>query len=883
MKQQEHQPPKWADRLLEWFCKEEHLEILQGDLYELFQYRLEKYGQRKANLHYIKDVVDLMRPFAIKKLSNHLTNSTVMYRNYFKIGFRNLLKNKGFSLINISGLAIGLGCFILIALYVVDELSYDRFHKNASSIYRVTVQELGTDREIVERYSFTSPMHGVILKQDFPEVEEAVRFYPWNFPVISYKDKKFQENDFVFAEQSMFDVFTFEFLEGNPQAALKEPNTVVITKTIAQKLFGNEPALGKSMEYQGYDGTELLLEVTGVVRDFPEQSHFAPTYVGSFASLEQTFPPEDLNDYFGNYNFPTYIKVGADANAQDLQAKMPALLDNYIDNIQGQKASAKINLYLQPLTDIHLGIGVPGGIGSTGSIAYIYLFSAIGLLILIIACFNYINLTTAKYANRLKEIGVRKVLGAVKGHISTQFLCESLLVAVIALGLGYGLARFCLPYVNEFTNKQLSLSPEQNWLVLPFLLLLAIIVGLFAGTYPAVFMARYRPIKALQNIKSRQSFHAYFRSGLVVFQFAVTIALLFGVGVIDQQIRFINGKDLGYDREQIISFYSTDSIANHMETFKSQLRQNPEVLEVTASSRIPTETLGDVYAAAIFKEGQIEPLNLRIPFVRIDEDYFPTYGVDLAAGRNFSQEFRADNAGFILNQSAVETIGWESSKKAIGQQFKYGNITGQVIGVVNDFNFESIHQAIEPLVFVNDTRFRRRISAKIAANNVPATIRHIESVYETFETERDFAYTFLDDAYAAMYESEQRLSQISKVFSILAILIACLGLIGLISFTAEQKAKEISIRKVLGAPVSSILLLLNKQYLHLIAIAFLIAIPTTWYFLQDWLNEFAYRINISIRQMVVAGLLALFLALLTVSYQSLKAAFANPVENLRDE
>ncbi len=572
--------------MIQWLCAEEHIEILLGDLYELFEYRVEAKGRVRARLLYIKDAFDMLRPFALKKRKSKVKNNHIaMYKNYFKISFRNMRKHKVYSGINIAGLSVGIACFMLIFLYVQDELSYDRYHEYAKDIYRVVVEDYNEGGKISRTFAYTSPMHGPVLRDEYAQVVTAVRFNPWNFPVIRYEEKQFSEPYFNFVEPTIFDVFTFKFLEGSSKNALTEPYSVILTQTTARKYFGDEPALGKTIQVlDGGDGRDF--KVIGVIEDFPEQSHMSYNFLASWVTYENLANPRALDDYYGNYNYATYVRMEPEANINDLQVQMPAMLDKYIDDIGGRVPSEKIGIKFQKLTDIHLD--QTAGAGGTSNAYYIYLFSAIGIMVLLIACINYMNLATAKYSNRLKEIGVRKVMGAGKSNISQQFLSESLFYSLVALVLGFSLALLALPKVNGFANKNLTLNPIENSTIILFVFGLIVFIGLLAGSYPAVFMSRFNVVNALKSGRAKVNNRSIFRTTLVVFQFTITIGLIIGVTVVDQQIKFIKNQDPGFDREMVVNFWASPPINRSMEVFKSELRSNPNILGLSASSRIPT-------------------------------------------------------------------------------------------------------------------------------------------------------------------------------------------------------------------------------------------------------------------------------------------------------
>ncbi len=876
-----HNPPRWADRMLEWFCSEEHLEILQGDLHELYEYRLEQKGKYRARLHYIKDAFDMLRPFALKKKRSTVKNNTLtMFKNYFKISFRNMLRYKVYAGINIVGLSLGIVCFLLIFLYVQDELSYDRYHEHADDVYRVVTENYNEGGEISRVFTYTSPMHGVVLRDDYAQVVTSVRFNPWNFPIVKTEDKQFEESFFNFVEPTIFDVFSFEFLDGNPGNALNAPFTVVLTESTAEKYFGDESAFGKTIRV--IDGSdEADFKVTGVVKDFPDQSHMSYNFLASWATYEQLENPRSLDDYYGNYNYATYVRLEKNVNTDDLRAQMPAMLDKYIDEVDGAVPSEKIGIRFQKLTDIHLNSSA--GAGGTSNSYYINLFSAIGVLVLLIACINYMNLSTAKYSNRLKEIGVRKVLGARKVNISHQFLAESVLYAMIALVLGFAIALLVLPLVNTFADKNMTLNPADNSLLLIFVLTVIFGVGLLAGSYPAAFMSRFKVVGALKGGKTNVGRRSLFRTSLVVFQFTITIGLVIGVVVVERQIDFIKNEDPGFDRELVVNYWASPSMNRSMEIVKSELETNPNIVSAAISSRIPTGRLGDALGTKTFLQDREQVVSFRLPFIRIDKDFLDVYNIDVLAGNGFSEALPDSVQKFLLNETAVKRLGFNSPEEAVGQRIEYGWYTGFVDGVVEDFHFESMHMAIQPMILMNDSRSKRQMSVKVLPTNIPATMDFLEENFKKYNPERTFNARFVDDLYNNQYQGEQKLSEISKTFSVMAILIASLGLLGLVSYAMEQRAKEISVRKVLGASVNSILVLVNRGYVGILLVSFAIATPIAYYLLSGWLDSFAYHINIGVGLIAFAGLSAGFIAVITICAQALRVAMSNPIQHLRNE
>ena len=879
MRNQEPAPPRWPQKILGWLCDERHIDIFLGDLQELYLDRLPQLGPFWAKWYYVRDTFDLLRPFALKK-KVFFSNHRHMYGNYFKIAVRNLLKHKIYAGINLLGLSVGIACFILIFLYVKYQTGFDRYHEYADTIYRVTVEDYNPGKTINTVFSAASPMHGKVLRDDYPQVEASVRFNPWNFPVIKYGDRLFDEPFFNYVEPSIFDVFTFSFLEGQALGALDHPNQLVITRSTAKKYFGDEPALGKVLNVTDA-GAEMDFTISGVIEDFPAQSHMDYHFLASWITYQQRAPSRELNDYYGNYNYPTYFRISPESNIDALQAQMPDMLEKYIDQIDGQSPSEKVGLVFQKLTDIHL----TGRAGSTemNPRYLVFLFSIIGLFILIIACINYINLALAKYIQRGREVGVRKVMGAQRNQVSRQFLIESFCYVILATAIAMFMARGALPWVNNFCDQELTLNPFINRPLLLILASLIIGVAVLAGAYPAFLMARLNPIQALNDLPVKSAKNRW-SSALVVFQFTLSAALIAGVFIIERQISYVRSLEVGFDRQSVVKFWASPTILDKLETFKSELLSNPNIQKVAVSSRVPTGRLGDALDARIVRDDSEEIVQFRLPFIRADRDYFDVYKLGLSAGSYFGPKVASDTmAQLMINETAAKRLGWQTPSDAVGNPMSYGWYRGHIVGVLKDFHFESLHAAIQPMIFLHNETFVRNMSVRIADGSVSSTMQFLQEKFKAYNPDRTFNPSFVDDLYNAQYAREDLLSQITGIFSGIAMLIACLGLLGLVAFTVERRAKEISIRKVLGASVPNILVMISRKYFQLLLIALVFAIPGVWYFMHDWLSNFAYRISLGVGPFILVALSILMIALFTVWAQSLKFVLANPIHWLRDD
>ncbi|HEU0111826.1 MAG TPA: ABC transporter permease [Flavisolibacter sp.] len=807
-----------------------------------------------------------------------------MFKNYLKIAVRNLMKYKFISFINLFGLTVGLTCCLLILSYIINELSFDRYHPQADNIYRVERTFLNPQTGNVNlQLSAVAPPAGPLLQNDFKEIKQVTRLLQNSALAFRYEEKKFNEQNSYFADEHLFDVFKVDVTKGNAARALLEPYSVMLSEEMAKKYFGNEDPLNKVIRA---DNT-FDLKVTGVYKSFPGNSHFHPEIMISFNTLKDSavYGENNLRTNWGNNAFFTYVLLPPHYDPQKLEAQFPAFLNRHIPDDDGAiKPSQYTTLSLRKLTDIHLYSHKDDEAEENGDIKRVYIFSAIGLFILLIACINYMNLSTARSVLRGKEIGIRKVAGAQKKELVLQFLCESILLCWIATILAFALTWLCLPWLNQVSGQHLSMESLVRWQVLLPILFVPFVVGILSGIYPALFLSSFQPIKVLKGIMNVGGKSLSLRKALVVIQFSISIILIVCTAVVFQQLRFMQKKSLGFNKDQVITLSYNGGLNDKYESFKTVLLDNSNIKGVTRSSRIPSGRLLDAMGSQINRGDSLAPTQADIKFVLADEDFIPTYGVGMVKGRNFSKSYGTDTASFLINEAAVSVLGLKSNEEAIGKQFQYGGRKGELIGVFNDFHFESLHQRILPLILLNPRTASNfgRLSVKISGS-VPAAIAHVESTWKQFLPDIPFDYTFLDDNFARLYSSEQRQESIFTIFSFIAIFIAGLGLFGLSAFTISQRVKEIGIRKILGANVSTIVALLSKDFLKLVAIAAVIAFPVAWYAMNQWLQEFAYRITIPWWIFLVAGIVAAIIAFVTISFQAIKAATSNPVKNLRTE
>jgi putative ABC transport system permease protein len=797
-----------------------------------------------------------------------------MIRNYFKTALRSLLKNKSFTFINILGLALGLAICLLITFYVVDELSYDRYNTKHERIYRVNT-DLKYSGTLTE-YAITAIPVANVLKTNFPEVETAVRITP----ALNIRFKKGEEivkedGATFYCEPNIFDVFTLPMLAGDAKTALKEPNSVVITESIAKKYFNRTNVVGQTL-FLVTDSTSH--KITGVMRDMPVQSHFRANFL--FAT---NHPINDDAPWNRITAFATYVLLKPNADAANVESKLNKELQD------GLKGSATLNynkfkssgnyfrLNLMPVTDIHLKSNRVMELGTNGNGQYVYIFSAVAIFILLLACINFMNLSTARSANRAREVGVRKVLGSSRKHLVFQFLAESLIVTFVAAIIAVLAAWALLPLFNHLSNKQLTINLQTVTWLFPALLSIVIIVGILAGSYPAFFLSAFQPINVLKGKISTGFKGGAFRSTLVVFQFSISIFLVIGTLVIYNQLKYIQNKDLGFNRNQVVILNNVNTL-DHPELLKQQIKQLPGVVNATLTSFLPTANNKVLnFVSPGEKEGH------STQFWKIDKDYISTMGMRMKAGRGFSGEFRTDSLAMVINETAAKTFGYgdnpigKTITTGMGKDLKKYH----VIGVVKDFNFSSLRDNVTPLVMTLDNDWLARLSIRVSTHNLPALMTRIEKTWKTIAPNEHFDYSFMDADFDALYRTEQRMGQLFTIFTGLAIAIACLGLFGLAAYAAEQRNREISIRKVLGASITSIVSMLSKDFIKLVIVSFVIATPLAWIIMNKWLQGFAYRQNINWWVVILAGTGAVLIAFTTISLQSFRAATANPVESLR--
>jgi len=803
-----------------------------------------------------------------------------MFGNYLKIAWRNIKRNKLFSFINILGLSIGITTFFLITLYVKNELSFDRFNKNADNIVRVIFQANINGGKINE--SVTMAPVAQTMKNDFPQVEDATRILNNGTPKIKYKDKKFKDDRFAYVDPNFFNIFTLPMVEGDARTALTQPNTVVITQTTANKYFGKDDPLGKTI---AIENVSQPYKITGVIKDVPTNSHF---HFDLFASMKGR--PDPMSDSWMGGSYHTYLLLKPGTNLKKMEAGFPEMVKKYMGP-QIQQAMGlslqefvtkgnSLGFKLQPLTDIHLHSDTNNEFEPGGNATYVYIFGGVALFMLIVACINFINLSTAGASKRAKEVGIRKVAGSGRGQLVRQFLTESILLTFIAVIVAFVLMQLALPTFNTISGEHLQFTLK------PILALLALglIVGIIAGIYPAFYLSAFKPASVLKGKITTEHTSFGFRSGLVVFQFFISVVLIVGTIVVYKQMQFMQHKDLGFNKDQLITIPNSYALGKNEKVYEQQMLQNPQVVNATMSYYKPVGPTNYNNALA-YPQGNDQLIVNGVEY-HVDEQYIPTMGMKMVSGRNFSKDFGTDTTAIILNETAAQALGW-NNQTAVGKivirenSDRGNNIPFHVIGVVKNFNFKSLHETISPLYMTLQPE--GGLIFRIKTADVAGLLALMKKQWDRFDTGEPFTYNFMDDLFDKTYATEAKTGNILNLFSLLIIFVACLGLFGLATYTAEQRTKEIGIRKVLGASVSQITEMLSKEFLKLVLIASIIAFPVAWWGMNKWLQSFAYRINIHWWFFAVAGIAVLFIALITVSFKAIRAAAANPVKSLRTE
>lgn len=806
-----------------------------------------------------------------------------MFKNYFKTAWRSLRKNNTFSLLNVIGLSIGVACSLLIALYVLDELSYDRFNTYADRIYRIDKQVKFGDFNY--NGAGTPAIIGPAFARDLAQVEQYTRFKSNPGVVIRKNNESIREDKVIYADPTLFDVFTLDMIAGDKKTALQEPHSLVITESAARKYFFSLDVIGKTLLVND----TVNYKITGVIKDIPKQSHFNFDLFMPICELTQS---QD-NSWLPT-NFQTYLLLRPGTDFREFEKQMNRVMEQYLSpQLQSKlnmskdafdKAGNYIKCSLMPLTYIHLHSHLADELGINGSIRYVYIFSAIAILILLIACINFMNLSTAHSANRAKEVGIRKVLGSLKNNLIAQFLIESLVACFLSFMIAIGIAALLLPFFNQLAGKQIHASVLLSGPILSGILLLLILVSLVSGSYPAFFLSSFQPIKVLKGNLSTGFRASALRNTLVVLQFTISAILMIGTLVIYNQLQYIRDKDLGFNKEQVLILQNTDALNKNTKAFTNELLQMPGVKNVTSSGFLPLT--GSRTSQGFITTPEFDGKNFTLMQAwPVDERYLPTFQIQLKSGRNFSAQYPTDSTAVIINETAARLFGGAdpiNKKLFLLADLKGKLIAYNIIGVIKDFNFNSLHDQVAPLV-LNLQQDNGGMAVRIDTRDIPGLLNEIKARWKSISPSQPFSYTFLDEEFNKQYRVDQRTGKTFLLFSILAILIACLGLFGLVTFAAEQRIKEIGIRKVLGAPITDILALLSKYFIKLLLLSICIASPIAWWAMNKWLQDFAYRISIGWWMFVAVGAICLLIALVTISFQVIKAAVANPVKSLRAE
>jgi putative ABC transport system permease protein len=805
-----------------------------------------------------------------------------MFKNYLTLAWRNLKKHKFYTLVNMLGLALGLTAFIYIFMYVEDELSYDKYHPFAERTYRVDADGLLGD-QVISTAQAGAPI-GPTMKADFPEVEAFCRFRSRGSYLVKYEDRHFNEQNIIFVDSTAFQFFGISLLQGQPDEVLKSPNSIVLTEEMAQKYFGSKDPIGESLLLDN----ELNFVVTGVMEEIPSNTHFNYDFLLSLSSLE-----DSRSNQWGNMNYQTYVLLNEQTDVAAFTEKMTAhLVRNYfapeVEQYIGMPWSdflASGNAFdysLFPLRDIHLYSAKEGEMSINGDIKYVWIFSLIGLFILIIACINFMNLSTARSAIRAREVGVRKAVGATAQDLVKQFLSESFLLSFLSLLLATGLVLLFLGQFNILAEKSFSYQDVFSWQFVVLAVGLTLVTSILAGSYPAFFLAKFKTVNTLRGSTTEGRSRPYLRNTLVVFQFLITVFLICGTLVVYKQLNFIQDKKLGFEREQLLMLDEAYALGDNIEAFKARMLSSSAVENATISGFLPVSSNRNSSSFFVGQKAELSNAML-VNNWRVDYDYVETMGMEVLQGRDFSTEFATDSMAVIIN----ETMATYFEGDPIGQKLSnFGDNDElevfKVIGVVQDFNYENLRQQIEPLAFFIGRSYTN-ITMRLRTTDLPAFINTLETTWNELAPGQPFSYSFMDERFNRMYETEQRIGNVIGVFAFLAIFIACIGLVGLSTFIAQQRSKEISIRKVLGASTSGLVHLLSKDFIKLVFYALVIAIPLSWWAMTKWLQSFAYRIELNLEVFLWAAIISLTIALLTVSFQSIRAAIANPVDSLRGE
>lgn len=875
-----------GERLLSFYCHPDFQEDIKGDLEEYYFFNLEEHGQNYASRKYLTDVVLLFRLSLLRDnwLTQNLTN-IAMVKNNLKVAYRSMMRHKFYSFLNLSGLAVSIAASILIALFVQHELSYDSYHQESDKVYRIATHLKFGDNEF--RIPAAPAPMAKTMKTDYPEIVESGRWRSSFTAMIEHENQFYNQSSISYVDQSMFNILTFDIIRGDMDHFLDEPNTAVLTQTVASKIFGEADPIGKVLRFED----QFDLKVTGVIADIPDNSHFRPEMMISMLSN----PDQTSTNWLSN-NYMTYLKLSDTNDPQGLYDKFPSFIKTHFSAQikqfigatleQLQSSGSIIEYQLQPIERIHLYSSQDYGIPSEGSIQYVYIFSIIGFFILLIACINFMNLATARASIRAKEVGVRKVLGSLRKQLINQFLTEAVLSSVLAFSAAIGIVYLVLPYFNEITDKAIANPIFGSGGIWPYLIISCLVVGLSAGLYPAFVLSGFSPVKVLKGETTKGKSGVMMRNILVVIQFTTSIFLIISSLVVYNQLNFLQNKELGFNKDQILIINETQVLGESVEVFKNRLKGVPGVMSVTVSSYLPAVNIGNDFpllrADATSNEEAVSIQNWDV-----DPDYADTYDLEIVEGRFFSKDMATDSMGIILNETALKRFGY--TEDPIGKKIKrMGGLSGAqpptytIVGVIKDFHFRNMTEVILPqAMYLRPST--GSVSIKFAPEQALAIQKAAGDIWSEMSNGRPYDYNFMDDLFENQFQAESRVQTIFTIFASLAIIIACLGLFGLSAYVTEQRKKEIGIRKVLGASMPSLIGLLFSSFNKLVLISALLAIPVAYFFMEQWLTDFSYQITLNAAVFIIGALGTFLIAWFTVGFQSLKAARRNPVENLRTE
>ncbi len=878
-----HLPPVLANRFLGFFCKGELLEEIEGDLFEFYQRTAVSKGSRMAAVIYWYHVLHFLRPFALKSFKKN-SNKRTMLRFNLIIAFRNLNKYRFYSMLNISGLAIGLATCLFISLFVLDELSYDKFHPEYERIYRVASDLRFNDNQF--NFPVAPAPMAEAFQKDFPEIEKAGKMRRYGTGLVKRDGIYHKQREIYYATQQMLDIFQFPTRYGSLNEAISQPNTVVLSESSAKRIFGDEDPVGESLELDGW----LTVKVAAVYADIPDNSHFHPQMLLSMEHDRQN------NLVWLSNNYYTYFKLNEKNDKAGLEAKFESVYEKYFGpqlremvgtTYEEMMANgSRIHYYLQPVADIHLKSNLAVEFEANGNIEYVYIFSAIAAFILIIACINFMNLSTARASIRAKEVGMRKVMGSVRSQLIGQFITESILYALLASIIATLIVILLLPSFNQFTEKNVNYLLWNSSTVWVYLVLAVVVIGVMAGLYPAFYLSKFQPTQVLKGSYQSGQKASWFRNILVVFQFATSLVLIIGSLTVYRQLQYTQTKDIGFDKEQVVILNNVSNLGARGQVLKRELLKTSGIRSASLSNFYP---MSDSRSDSPFvpKENNSIDQAVSCQAWAVDFDYVETFNMKVVQGRNFDIAMPSDSTGILINETAVKRFGFDDPvgrKLQIAGDFAFeGRNEWTIVGVLKDFHFESLRNEVMPVLLYVSKYSADNMSLRVQSGDIRQALTEIEEIWKSVAGSIPFEYHFLDQSFDAKYRAETRLGAVFTIFAGLAVFVGCLGLFGLSAYTAERRKKELGIRKVLGASVPGLVKLLFSEFSMLLLVSIIVAVPLAWLAMEEWLNDFAYRIPLGAGTFIIASLMVAFIGLLTVSLQSFKAAKSNPIDNLKYE